>query len=168
MIKKIPLLLLRCAIFLAGAYWSYKRCAEYWFVGPVFGVVVLVWYASSLKILFSLRSAAFVAFSTLIYALVYKTTSINKISHGVVYVPVAIGTVLLPLAHVIFLKAAYKRLLWAIPGVYVVFYVANEIINKFSLPSTIENWVNVVIIWQAAYLIFMLAPPYNLNQVRKV
>lgn len=31
----------RAALFLAGAYLSYEHCAAYWYVGPIFAVVVI-------------------------------------------------------------------------------------------------------------------------------
>lgn len=118
-VYKTLILLVKIGLFLIGTYLSYEHCAAYWYVGPIFGVVVLVWYAQSLCEIARLRCAAFLASSTLIYAFVFwLSDQLSNTNYGL-YVAVAAGTILLPIAHKLFLSVSWKRILITMPGPYV-------------------------------------------------
>lgn len=141
-------------VFLAGAYFSGQYLNSYWYIGPIFGVVVLVWNTTSLRELLRLRNCAFLLASTLIYALVSQLLS-REFS-----LAVAIGTVLLPLAHMLFLRVHWKRTLVAIPCIYGSWYLLNIVIYTLSGENAplVGAFVNMVSSWQAAYLLYMFTP----------
>lgn len=156
--KLSPALAVRLAAFVVGACVSYKYMAGYWVIGPVFGAVVLFWYADSPQKAASLKVPSFFLASTLIWALVFWMSGKEKISHQDILVPVAAGSVLLPLAHMFFLNASLRRTLIAVPVIYGVFFVSYRLTEYFHTVDRgvlIQYSLNVVVAWQAAYLACM-------------
>ena len=151
-------LLAKLLVFVAGAYVSFAHCAEYWVVGPVFGLVVLCWQAASLRTFFAPKRLGFLASATLLYALVYWISSqkLPEIPYlfSAFLLAVLVGTVLLPLAHGWWLGASRRRVRIAIPVIYVVFYLTQFL----NLPDAVQKWVNAVSLWQAAYLYCFFGP----------
>jgi len=156
----------KLVVFCVGVYLSLLYGYHYWYVGPIFGVVVLIWHVKSPRELVKLQHAAFVAASTLIYALVvwkYKPAIFGG-PDNMAWV-VAIGTILLPVAQTVFLRASWRRALIAIPGVYLTWFLVAFLYEKLSLTgSWIEPIMNPVVAWQSAYLVFMLAPRPKFGQ----
>lgn len=153
----------KLAAFLAAAYAfaHYDLIAEYWYVGPIFGAVVLLWHAGSSRDLVRMRSLGFLAASTLIYALVAwiilewddEIPEIpNVFDAG--FLGVMIGSALLPVAHGALLGASWGRVTIAIPCLYLAWY-ALSLSELFGLDNALINFVSV---WQALYLVCMFAP----------
>ncbi len=149
------ILFARFALFLVGAHYSYQFFTSYWYVGSIFGAVVLAWNSHSLKTLLSFRNAAFLISSTLIYALVIFVYDKGGDADQGFYLAVAIGTVLLPIAHKVFLGTSWKRTLIAIVGLYALWYGISFLISKLELKGLAEKSINMVSIWQALYLAFL-------------
>ena len=148
----------RLAAFVAGEYYSFDKVAHHWYVGPIFAAVVLLWYAPSVRSVLNWRAAAFAVSSTLIYALVYQLFETKSFSHDELHWPVAVGTVLLPLAHMLFLGAGRARTLIAIPAIYAVWYFTLMPVTKIESGTTLQHFLNIVTTWQGAYLVFMFVP----------
>ena len=153
----------KLAAFLAAAcaLAHYDLIAEYWYVGPVFGAVVLLWHAGSSRDLVRMRSLGFLAASTLIYALVAwiilewddEIPEIpNVFDAG--FLGVMIGSAFLPVAHGALLRASWGRVTIAIPCLYLAWY-ALVLSELFGLDNALINSMSV---WQALYLVCMFAP----------
>lgn len=140
---------------------SADHMSDYWVIGPTFGLVVLVWRSTDVDALLKPDAAAFLAASALIYALVVRLEKGDFKLEGAV----AVGTILLPLAHAWLLKAPWKRAAVAIPGIYVVWFVLNRALGRLDDTTAIgqkiaealrdARVINLASIWQAAYLGFM-------------
>lgn len=159
------ILLARIAIFSAVAYrLSYSDLiSDYWYVGPGFGAVVLLWHTYRAAELFRPASLAFLAASTLIYALValivmYLDEFIpdygDLFDGG--FLGVMIGTVLLPVAHCKFLGGPWGRLKYSVPVHYVVWHITVVAMDRSGISD--NDFINAMSIWQALYLIAMFAP----------
>ena len=157
-------LLAKLLVFVAGAYVSFAHCAEYWVVGPVFGLVVLCWQAASLRTFLAPKRLGFLASSTLIYAFVYWISSqkLPEVPYlfSAFLLAVLVGTVLLPLAHGWWLGASRRRVTLAIPVVYGVFYLTQFL----TLPDAVQKWVNAVSLWQAAYVFCFFGPELRVRK----
>lgn len=188
-VDRAATVLVRIAVFLASiyvrrenfAFFFYEQPDRYWHIGPLFGLVVVVWHAASLRALCSLRSGAFLLASTLILGVVgvlsialpflvastlmslgvesHAASSFGMISAHAAYV---LGTALLPLAHAGILKTSWTRVRIAIPSIYVAWFLVSLPIGwlnfKFDLhfdQVPLGPLLNPVYIWQACYLVFM-------------
>ena len=181
------ILLAKIAFSIIGIYFCILLQTGYWFVGLIFGGVVLLWHAKSLRELLSFRSAMFLVASTFIYALMVTLRSFSNILGGNWPSPlddqfvVAVGTVLLAIAHALFLKASWKRVGIAIPCVYGSWYfIASPMQQLIIFPDAVMDFVEMakvplltptlsfllsllatflyysnVYVWQGAYLLFM-------------
>jgi hypothetical protein len=161
--KPILILIGKLAAFLAAAYalQHYDLVAEYWYVGPAFGTVVLVWHARTIRDLVSAPSLGFLGASTLIYAVVAwiimeSDSVIPEIPEvfDAGFLGVMIGTALLPVAHGALLGASWGRVKIAIPCLYLTWY-ALALSGLFDLDITLINSMSV---WQGLYLLFMFSP----------
>lgn len=163
----IPKLILaaRVAIFVAVAYrLSYSDLiSDYWYVGPAFGVVVLLWHTYRAAELLRPTSLAFLAASTLIYALValivmdldeYIPNYGDFFDGG--FLGVMVGTVLLPIAHCRFLGGPWGRLKYSVPVHYAVWHIIVVAIDRSGISD--NDFINAMSIWQALYLIAMFGP----------
>jgi hypothetical protein len=159
------ILLARIAIFIAVAYRLayFELISEYWFVGPAFGAVVLLWNMHSAIDLVRPRSIPFLAASTLIYALValivmdleeYVPDYGDLFDGG--FLGVMIGTALLPVAHCKLLGGPWGRLKFTAPVHYIVWHAIVVAIDRSGVSD--NDFVNAMSIWQALYLIAMFAP----------
>ena len=153
----------KLAVFLVAAYAleRYDLIAEYWYVGPVFGAVVLLWHARTIRDLVSMRSLGFLGASTLIYAnvawIIMDGDSLIPAIPDVFdagFLGVMIGSALLPVAHRAFLGASWRRVKIAIPCLYLVWY-ALALSGLFDVEITLINSMSV---WQALYLVCLFAP----------
>ncbi|MBI4354031.1 MAG: hypothetical protein HY595_02220 [Candidatus Omnitrophica bacterium] len=159
---KQPLVLAgKLAVFVLGAYLSGMWMTSYWCVGPIFGIVVVIWAAGAVRDLISLRSGAFVAASTVIYALVVRlhTVLFQPFSSHKDYsfLALAAGTILLPVAHALCLKASWKRVMVAIPGLYASTFAAGWLIEVWHLDQgPLRGFLfNGASVWQGLYLLFL-------------
>jgi hypothetical protein len=159
------ILLARIAIFVAVAYRlsNSDLISEYWYVGPAFGAVVLLWHTYKPAELFRPTSLAFLAASTLIYALValivmdldeYIPDYGDVFDGG--FLGVMIGTVLLPVAHCKLLGGPWGRLKFSVPLHYVIWHIIVVAIDRSGISDS--DFINAMSIWQALYLIAMFAP----------
>lgn len=151
----------KIAVFLIGAYLGGKHVTDYWVVGPIFGLVVVIWQATSLRALVTLRSGAFVVASTLIYALVLWLYGalLHPFStqRDYSFVAMIAGTALLPLAHAWCFKVSWRRVLVAIPAIYALTYLVGFLGDAVGLDKTplADFLYNGVTVWQGAYLLLM-------------
>ena len=184
--KSRLILLGKVAVFVAGAvlsnYLDVNRpaVAEY-FIGAVFGTVILVWHVRSVRELASWRAAAFIGATILIFMVVrilpeHKLNELDSLSEiiaglwsfildGLKYVGgVLFSTVALPVAHALLLGASLKRLLVAIPVILGVWFKVSLLwlallltIPDFARPLQLIHLIDFTSIWQAAYLVCMFA-----------
>ncbi len=157
------ILAVRLVVFISEAYLAISQWLwffQQWYFGLTFGIVILVWRATSVREAVRFRSLAFLAASALIWMLVFQLLKRSmtgaifvdfKIDARMVYGAVALGTVLLPVAHAQLLGTSWTRMLITIPGilgVWGIWLLANH--------WAFDNLIGVEIsIWQAAYLLFM-------------
>ena len=116
-------------------------CGEYWYVGPIFCIVVLLWYyGRSLKPnVFTSLLFLFLVLSTLIYALVFHIAKADEPGwmfepFDMLAVGVSVGSILLPVVHVLILGGTWKRsvitsvlLILSYFGVYYLFVLLEKI-----------------------------------------
>ncbi|MFC1583842.1 hypothetical protein ACFL4U_04065 [Candidatus Neomarinimicrobiota bacterium] len=180
-----PVWLVRMVMFLAGAVLSNYRDLHrppviHYFVGTIFGVVVVIWHGRTVRELIHWRSAAFIAASTAIYVVVRilpdhsldELTSISEIMaqfwsfilEGFKLVGgVAFHSAVLPIAHALLLGASLKRVLVAIPvtlGVWFkvsLLWLAIVLALPYPIPQSVLYVINYTSIWQMAYLLTMFA-----------
>lgn len=153
----------RALVFLAGAYFSFQKVDDFWFVGPIFGAVVLIWEWSFKEKLDLAKAVGFFAASTLIYALVYRISKIDmpKIDKlfDSVYCAVIVGSFLMPVAYKLFFGGSLKKTLIAIPAIYAIFYLSSLVFPDVQKPA--GNIINIVTFWQGAYLFLLCSPFLN-------
>ena len=135
-------------------------------VGPIFGIVVVLWH-SPLKAILSRRNGLFLVLSTLIWAAVYFIGPKGFGNDSLVRVAVLIGSVLLPFAQALVLNASWRRATIAVPLTYGAFEVSSLIVNEFSKRGwgSFEWLVNCVTCWQLIYLLCMFARPSSSTKV---
>jgi len=150
----------RPASYLLGAFASAKLCAAYWYVGPIFGAVVLVWCfgLSARPQLFRLFS--FFLCSTLLYALVFLIANIRQPGwmfepFDMVAVGVSVGSILLPMSHVLLFggrwsSSAITSMLLILS--YFAVYCLFIFLQKIGLPGSYSTYI-LVYVWQGVYLV---------------
>ena len=156
--KIIRFLIYACSVFVSSKYAN-----DYWVVGPVFGLAVVCWDSNNFRSFTAAKHLAFLAASTLIYALVFHISSQNW-GHGSDFsdslfgpLPVAVitGSILLPVAHTIFLKASTKKVARTIPLLVLSYYLVSfvSLANDTWKLGWVINFLFVSIgAWQGAYL----------------
>ena len=163
----------KAVVFLLCAYTSATHMSDYWVIGPTFGLVVLIWRSTDVDALFKPDALSFLVASTLIYALVVRLEKGDLKLEGAV----AVGTILLPLAHAWLLKVPWKRAAIAIPATYAVWFVLSRLLGQLHDMTAIgvnigdvldkTRIVNLASIWQAAYLGFMFWPGLEGRKARR-
>jgi len=155
----------RVILSLACAYGSlvcvYQTSDLNELVGPMFGLVVLLWRPWG-KAIFGMRSAIFLLLSTVIWL------AVNQIAHGSLSLSlragVLFGSVSLPVAYAWVFKASWGRVRLAVPLTYAAFELGLALMS--ALQSTpldfVSTIVNHVSLWQFAYLLSMFGPPVRL------
>ncbi len=157
------MLILYFIVYVAGAWVSQRHAAEYLWVGPIFGLVVVIWASNAPKELVRRENAAFVAMSTLIYALVYHIAKQNWSSDSVVLesllgpLPTGVlaGSLLLPMAHSLFLGAPRRKAFKASLVLMLSFYAVTLLANVADYINLGENFNFIAIavfVWQGIYL----------------
>ena len=156
-------ILFRFLVYAVSAWVSSKYADGYWIVGPVFGMAVVSFDIKSLKNLDLFKHAAFVAASTLIYALVYRISRLEWGNNSDLFeyfigsFPAAIvtGSVLMSVAHLMFFNKSKETMIRAIAGLIVSFYLLTFVIyfNDKSHLGWQVHWITVMIaVWQGMYL----------------
>lgn len=162
-----PLNLIRLAVYAAGVWICQQYAAEYWVVGPVFGVVVAFWDSSRPSGFVSAKHLFFIASSTGIYALVcwiarldWETSS--EILEGIIgSMPagVAAGSLLLPLAHRVILGGS--RRIWIAPFLLIAsFYFVTlmaSVARYYDVDGQIDFLAISILAWQGIYLLLFFS-----------
>jgi hypothetical protein len=158
-------LLIIATEWMAGVFWG---------PGVIFGFVVLVWHATSLRSITKWRSVAFLIAATGIYTAVsilwfyafirgaseviiitfapymdldFIATGLLILSGGL------LGSILLPIVHSLLLGSPRKRVFIAIPCIFGGFLIACL---PFAFLDDISVYICVpIIVWQATYLVSM-------------
>ena len=153
----------RLIIYVCSVLISFKYAGGYWVVGPVFGLAVVCWDSNTFRSFAAKKHLAFLAASSLIYALVYHISRQNW-NHGSDFMdsvagslPVAVitGSILLPLAHKVFLSAGWKAVRQTIPLLVASYYLVTAVswAKDVSGVTWDINFLMVAIAaWQGAYL----------------
>ncbi len=158
-------ILLRFAVYAAGVFVSNKYAAGYWVVGPVFGLAVLIFVWKRAKAYWP-GAAAYVAASTLIYALVYRVAGLKWGSSSSVLteyftgpfpIAVVMGSVLLPCAHAVILRRP-RVLAWRTAAILAASFYAVTILGYLNqekgVGPHVSSWLPVMIaVWQGVYLL---------------
>jgi hypothetical protein len=165
------ILLGKVVVSVVGAVITFNLLlAFYMGVGGIFGLVILLWHAHTLRDLVNWRCAVFLLVSMLIAVAVYfaiipfvelgsSQDALEVFGPGVL-----VGTVLLPIAHSLLLGTTWKRTWIAIPCIYIIwalfFSISQGFVGKWAEPM--GYWVTLnlsivthVTIWQATYLVSM-------------
>jgi hypothetical protein len=146
--------------FLIGIFWS----DLYWCGAPIFGTIIVVWHCKSFAEAVTVRNVGFVLCATLIFGLgdwlqrkVYSLPGPQN-DHIITLLAVGIGTVLLPMAHALFLKVSWKHITIAVPCIYITWCLFAYLFEFLVEPTSPLTFVVDVAAWQVAYLFFMLRP----------
>ncbi len=159
--RHLAITFFRLLVFVAGARLSsmvlpFNRpgppspsgLSEY-LVGLIFGLVILAWHSGSIKQAVSRNSIGFLAASTLIWVFVLNVpipVPNDQYGVGLLVAKVALGTVLLPIAHAGILGESWRRVVLAIPAIYGLWWYLT--FNLTAMQWMVESW-------QGAYLLFM-------------
>lgn len=154
-------------IYIIGAWISKERCAELWVVGPVFGAVVVLWDIRVFRLRPRPKHLAFMALSTLIYALVFTIADADwglepewlEWLAGSLSLGVAAGSVLLAAAHRRVLGGAASPLVTA-ATLIVSFYLVTGLgglLDRRGLAVGFDYYTLAIYMWQGIYLGFFYA-----------
>lgn len=159
------MLILRIVVFVVGAYISTKSVrgtffnpiCEFFLIGLIFGVVVIVWQWSLARELQWNRGVGFFLASTFIYMFVIILPELDiseTVFSFIIQNPMCLGTILLPLAHKLILKTSWLRIAVTIPSVFALTFAGGALFQWLSL----GDFINIITIWQGTYLAFMFYP----------
>jgi hypothetical protein len=121
-------------------------------VGPIFGVVVLVWQSDSVRSLVGSASLKFLLLSTLIWCLIdwlLHEASGDKYLDLIILV----GSILLPCAHAWVYRSSWRRACLAIVLSFAGFE-SSRLMSRSS-PDWLGRIVNAASLWQGGYLLAM-------------
>jgi len=152
--------IVRLATYLIGAFLSARLCAAYWYVGPIFGVVVIVWRFGHAVRPQWFRLFSFFVCSTLLYALVFLIANIRQPvwmfePFDMLAAGVSAGSVLLPLSHIFLLGGRWSSV--AITSMllilsYFIVYCLFFFIEEIGLSSSYSMY-SLAYVWQGVYLV---------------
>lgn len=151
-------MVIKWAAALGSVAVSFQWIQEFWVVGPVFGLVVLLWDWERSRTVRPTAYAGFLIASTLIYALVVWMVRENFFQEALpeYIVPgVLAGTVLLPLAHKVFLGNSMVRTIISMILVYGVSMGCGMIFDTISVAMPFKMILNATGAWQISYLLCM-------------
>ncbi len=155
--------IVRFLIYASSVFISCKYANGHWVVGPIFGLAVVCWDSKNFRNFVVAKHIAFLAASSLIYALVFRISSQNwgrgsdlaDSLYGSLPIAVITGSVLLPTAHKVLLKVGSKALARTIPLLILSYYLiafvslAND---AWKLGWPINFLFLSVGAWQGIYL----------------
>jgi tetratricopeptide (TPR) repeat protein len=152
---------LKIALALGGIALPFITNSDDWWVGLLFGGVVLVWDTRSFRQLMNVRSAVFLACSTAIFVLAEafarrEMLQQTQVQHWLVspfFVAVFAGGMLLAAAHGAVLRASWQRVAIAAPGIFAVWYLNLRLMDVFWGTVDLRT---LIALWQGLYLLFML------------
>lgn len=148
--------------YLLSVFVSWKYCAGYWVVGPVFAVAILLAHFKQVAKKFSFRHVALILTSTLIYALVYwisrKGWTFQEdwldMLAGSLTAGVIAGSLLMPAVHAYLfdvpLKVVRKVSLFLILSWYVTIFL-SLLDEKVGFKPHIEYDFVAIALWQGIY-----------------
>ncbi len=156
-------ILFRLLVFAASAWVSNKYADGYWVVGPVFGAAVVSYDLRSPQDLKIFKHGAFIAASTLIYALVYRisrlewgnNTDLFEYFAGSFPAAIVTGSVLMAAVHTLIFNKSKEIMARAVAALVVTFYLATFLMyfNEKSNLGLNVPWIAVMIaLWQGTYL----------------
>jgi hypothetical protein len=123
-------------------------------VGPIFGVVVLLWECDSARALVGSASLRFLLLSTVTWCLV---DWLLHLARGDYFDwDILVGSILLPCAHVWVFRPSWRRTLSAIVLSFVGF--ESWRLMPDSAPDLLRRVVNAAALWQGGYLLAMYGP----------
>ena len=140
-----------------GSFASWKLCANHWYVGPIFGLVVIFWEVLSKNRRNVLRYIAFLILSTLIYACVFEIaggtdSDWTKSVGGSFAVAIIFGSVLQPLNQVLVIGHKFKHgMLTSFALVLAYYGVAYS--GGVLKTVGIDSMLILVFVWQGLYLL---------------
>jgi len=125
-------------------------------VGPIFGVVVLLWNSDSIRSLFRSQSLKFLLLSTLIWSLIDWLLHLR--SDDLYFdAIILLGSILLPCAHASVFRSSWPRACLAMPLSFAAFECSRWMPD--SSPGWVGQFINAASLWQGGYLLAMFGPP---------
>jgi len=152
----------RIVLAVAAAWLSARGGIDPWIIGAAFGLVILSWTATRPRQLVSFASVAFALSSALVCELVSRIAlsgSFNASRWGgdprmALAAAMLAGTVLLPVAHAVLLKATWRRAAVAVAGIALTCLACTVVVPRVA-SLTVGA---LAVVWQTAYLVFFFAP----------
>jgi hypothetical protein len=158
------ILAFRLVMYVAGGYLSIVCATEIggngkypligFAVGPIFGIVVLIWQSDSVRSLIASSSLKFLLLSTLVWALI---DWLLHVASGDKYLDlnILVGSILLPCAHAWAFRSSWRRAGLAIVLSFAGFESSRLLPENGDLLGRI---VNAASLWQGGYLLAMFGP----------
>lgn len=155
--------IVRFLVYAASVFISWKFADGYWVVGPVFGLAVVAWSAKSPQDIKAPKHIGFIVASTLIYALVFKISSIHmdlgsdllESLFGSMAIAIIVGSFLLPAAHMVFFKVNEKTFANTVLILVLSYYFVVGVScmrDAWGAGWPINILFLLVAIWQGVYL----------------
>jgi len=162
--KKWMTVLLKGIGYVSGVLLSTKVVDSYWYVGLIFGLIVLQWNFLCGKRVSILKAVSFLICSTLIYALVFYiaknfewTLRESDPIFNSLFLGIVVGSFLLPVIHLGFLGGNTKKSLLTSLLLIVTYLLVCLV---FSGDSAIGDYV-VVFSWQGFYLLALFSNRFD-------
>ena len=160
---------IRWVVYVISVAVSRKYAAGYWVVGPVFGAAVVFCDSNSFKGLKPVKHLAFLAASSLIYALVFwiadlkwsPPAGLSEDFFGTFPLAVITGSLLLPVAHKFILGAGTSRAVRATLALILSFYFLlcfEHFSSQSRRPVDFDFMTAAIALWQGLYLYLFYKP----------
>jgi hypothetical protein len=127
-------------------------------VGPIFGVVVLLWMSDSIRSLFRSQSLKFLLLSILIWSLVDWLLHVRGDDRYFDLI-ILLGSILLPCAHAWVFRSSWPRAGLATALSFAAFECLR--LMPDSRPDWVGLFINAASMWQGGYLLAMFGPPIS-------
>jgi len=157
-----------------------KFISDYWVVGPVFGLTVILWDSDHISQILSRKHILFVAASTLIYALIpfmvikeywkFDDGSVSEFFFGTLSVAVILGSILLPVAHHFLLGSKRNTSKLAVIALIITFYLIDfigSVIDHLKLLLPFNTAYVSLTVWQAVYLTYFFLSKKKVKEVNQ-
>ena len=159
------ILAVRLVIYLVGGYLSMACATEIgggsqykligFLVGPIFGVVVLLWQSDYVLALFESANLKFLLLSTLIWSMVDWLLHVAS-ADRYFDLDILVGSILLPCAHAWVFRSSWRRALLAIVLSFAGFESSRLLPESRS--HGVAQIINAASLWQGGYLLAMFGP----------